>query len=499
MGIGERLGTANEGLRPRPRRKPIQPRSAEGWLGSEPVLSQNIGPDSLKNNPGTIPMHDSSLHRRSLDTSGISILSAGILETIAHSYRRSEDISDTTGELEDFDKTWPQEQSQSLVRPRTFNAGTSYPCLIIQSNVPRAVNANAQMRMDYFTFILSEYEIHRLRKFFKPPPMPLSSGLTSRMKRSNTILGFMYLGAKVFEALNNGPKDTTWKCCKKWIANFDRQVTNHPAREPSVQESEDRLTGLLELAYLTFLVVDTVAGYALLKRARPLFLHLVSNYRDLCSERNGQLAVSLPRVLLTLRYEIKRFVFYDMMCALALGVMPVAEYDPGESPVVMYPPLPTEVFHGVPIEWILIIGHIHARTSNWRSLEAQILSWHPRVSDIWGEESVEARVCGVDSLDRRVQASVKQIVRLMEVVHDPPMDVHLSMPCIMAGIAARYETQRTLIYQKLLSFRNTHIWVLRGADFAPVLKHVWHGAGANEGAVTWGDYVNSRCALLPLP
>ncbi|CUA73538.1 Transmembrane protein 184 homolog DDB_G0276041 [Dictyostelium discoideum] [Rhizoctonia solani] len=258
MGIDERLGTANEGLRPRPSGKPIQLRSAEAWLGTGSVLIQNIGPDSLNNNSATISMHDS--HWRSLDTSGISLLSAAILETITHPYRRSEDTLETIGEPQDFDKTWPQEQSQSLVRARTFDAGTSYPCLTIQSHVPRAVDANAQMRMDYFTFILSEYEIHRLRKFFKPPPMPLSSGLTSRMKRSNTILGFMYLGAKVFEALNNGPKDTTWKCCKKWIANFDRQVTNHPAREPSVQESEDRLTGLLELAYLTFLVVDTVAG-----------------------------------------------------------------------------------------------------------------------------------------------------------------------------------------------------------------------------------------------
>ncbi|EUC54700.1 fungal Zn(2)-cys(6) binuclear cluster domain protein, putative [Rhizoctonia solani AG-3 Rhs1AP] len=511
----ERLDPAN--VSSGPREMPIQVRSAEVQSGNILVSSPTFIFGSLDENPGATPSHGSSAHLGSFDRSGIAITSTGILELSPQSHRGSKDLPDMN-ELEAFNQTWPQEQSQCLVRTRTFDPGTTRSYSTFRLNIPRAVNANAQMRGDYFTFILSEYEIHRLRKFFKPPPMPLSSGLAARMKRSNTILGFMYLGAKVFEALSGRPIDAVWKCCKRWIASFDRQLTNHSPWRPSIKESEDRLTGLLELAYLTFLVVDTVAGYALIKRALPLFLHLVSNDLELCSERSGQLVVSLPRALLTSRYEIKRFVFYDMMCALVLGVMPLAEYDPGEPLVVMYPPLPTEVFHGIPIEWILIIGHIWARTSDWRNLETQILSWGPRISDIWSEESIELvfriaiqeswrhailvyiymNVCGVDSLDQRVQASVKQIVRLMEVVHVPPMDVHLSTPCIIAGIAARYETQRALIYQKLLSFRNTHIWVLRGADFAPILKHLWHGAGVNGGGVTWCDYINSRCALLPL-
>ncbi|KAG8717717.1 hypothetical protein FRC11_003703, partial [Ceratobasidium sp. 423] len=302
----------------------------------------------------------------------------------------SKDLPNAPDELEEFDQKWPHEQSQSLVPARTFDPGIGHSRSgVIQPSIPRAVNANAQMRESYFTFILSGYELHRLRKFFRPPPMPRSRDLTSRMKRSNTILGFMYLGAKVFEALTDRPKDAVSNCCKKWIANFDKQIMGHPPSNPSIKESEDRLTGLLELAYLTFLVVDTVAGYALLKRALPLFLHLISNDPELWSERDGHLAVSLPRVLSTPRYEIKRFVFYDMMCALVLGVAPLVTYDPGEPPIVSYPPLPMEVFHGIPVEWILIIGHVHARTDDWRNLEIQTLSWHPRIADIWSEESIE--------------------------------------------------------------------------------------------------------------
>ncbi|CAE6452656.1 unnamed protein product [Rhizoctonia solani] len=382
----ERLDPAN--VSSGPREMPIQVRSAEVQSGNILVSSPTFIFGSLDENPGATPSHGSSAHLGSFDRSGIAITSTGILELSPQSHRGSKDLPDMN-ELEAFNQTWPQEQSQCLVRTRTFDPGTTRSYSTFRLNIPRAVNANAQMRGDYFTFILSEYEIHRLRKFFKPPPMPLSSGLAARMKRSNTILGFMYLGAKVFEALSGRPIDAVWKCCKRWIASFDRQLTNHSPWRPSIKESEDRLTGLLELAYLTFLVVDTVAGYALIKRALPLFLHLVSNDLELCSERSGQLVVSLPRALLTSRYEIKRFVFYDMMCALVLGVMPLAEYDPGEPLVVMYPPLPTEVFHGIPIEWILIIGHIWARTSDWRNLETQILSWGPRISDIWSEESIE--------------------------------------------------------------------------------------------------------------
>ncbi|CAE7212026.1 unnamed protein product [Rhizoctonia solani] len=504
--VAECFDTADADPGLRSRGIPIQVQAAEVQSANVPMPNQNTIPNSLTEHLGASPWYGLSPHLTPFDDSGDSVLGAGAL-ALARSHLGHKDPPNAPDELiEAFDNTWPQEQSRSLARARTFDPGTASAHLIsVRPGVPRTVNANAQMRESYFTFILSEYELHRLCRFFKPPPMPLSRGLTSRMKRSNAIFGFMYLGAKVFEALNEKPEGAVWKCCKGWIANFDRQATNHSPLKPSIQQSEDRLAGILELAYLNFLVVDTVAGYALLKRGLPVFLHLVSNDPDLWSERNGQLAVSLPQVLLSTRYEIRRFVFYDMMCALVLGTAPLAEYDPGELPPVGYPPFPVEPFHGIPIEWILIIAHVHARQCSWYDLEIRILSWRPRMSDIWSEESAESvfriaiqeswrhailiyiymSMCGVNSFDRRVQASVKQIVRLVEVVHITPIDVHLSAPCIIAGIAAQCEYHRALIYEKLLSFRSTHIWVIRGADFAPILKHLWHGVGVNGSAVTW--------------
>ncbi|KAJ1305689.1 hypothetical protein OPQ81_010427 [Rhizoctonia solani] len=512
----ERLDTTDVSPGSRPGGKPTQVRPVRNQPVGLPT-TQTISSSLFNENPAVISPNDSNAFLGLFETSGSSILSAGILQLMAQSRHTSQNLPHAPDELEVFDRKWPQEQSQSLLSSRSFEPRLKHShSRANQSSIPRAVNANAQMRETYFTFVLSEYEMHRLRKFFLPPPMPQSFDLTSRMKRSNTILGFMYLGAKVFEALSSKSQNAVLSCCKKWIANFDRHVTDHSPLNPSIRESEDRLTGLLELAYLTFLAVDAVAGYALLKRALPLFLHLVSNDPRLCSERNGTLAVSLPQVLATSRYEIRRFVFYDIMSALVLGVTPLAEYDPGPPPIVSYPPLPIEAFHGIPAEWILIIGHVHARTNDWRNLEVQTWAWRPRICDILSQESIEIvfrmaiqeswrhatlvyiylGLCGVDSHDRRVQTSVKQIVRLIELVQDSPIDVHLSIPCVIAGIAARYETHRALIYQKLLSFRSTHIWILRGADFAPVLRHLWHGAGMDGGPVR---SINCKANLSFLP
>ena len=115
----------------------------------------------MDENPGAAPLHGSGAHLGLFDRSGIAIMSTGILELTAQSHRGSKDLSDMD-ELETFDKTWPQEQSQSLVRTRTFDLGTRRSHSTFRLNIPRAVNANAQMRGDYFTFILSECELFEL-------------------------------------------------------------------------------------------------------------------------------------------------------------------------------------------------------------------------------------------------------------------------------------------------------------------------------------------------
>lgn len=72
------------------------------------------------------------------------------------------------------------------------------------------------------------------------------------------------------------------------------------------------------------------------------------------------------------------------------------------------------------------------------------------------------------------------------------------MVLVQAGAAARQEKHRAAIRNRIQNFYGEKIWVLAGDNFVPVLDRLWHGVGVDGAPTTWDDYVNSRCAALPL-
>ncbi|CUA77057.1 hypothetical protein RSOLAG22IIIB_12521 [Rhizoctonia solani] len=108
-------------------------------------------------------------------------------------------------------------------------------------------------------------------------------------------------------------------------------------------------------------------------------------------------------------------------------------------------------------------------------------------------------LCGVNSADARINASLNQIIKLLGTVqHTDSFDRHLFVPCLIVGACARQESQRALVEEKLSSLRATKMWILRSADFTSVLQHLWHGAAKDGRVTTWDDYVRSRRAMLPV-
>ncbi|CAE6455533.1 unnamed protein product [Rhizoctonia solani] len=396
--------------------------------------------------------------------------------------------------------------------------------------IPRGINANRQMRGSYLSFILEGYESHRVNKFFRPPAISMRGFLRIQMKRSHGIIGFMYLAAKVFEALA-GKQEVAIQSCSQWVTRYSKHVMNpdEPLNPyPSIQEIEDRLGGLIELAFLQFIVLGTAAGYTTLRLALPTFLRLVSDDPNLCVEQkhNGLLCISLPGVLSSSRVDIRRFVFHDIMYSLVLGLPTLADYDSAGFPIVPGSNNSIDWVHGVqgvPVEMIVNIAEVHnwrnqAKGADWRVLEMRSLVWMWNQSDVQSDESVQMvyrvaiqeawrhatliyiymGVCGVNSHDARVQASVHQIVKLMRAVGDTHLDVHFSIPSVIAGLAARFEPQRALILQKLKTFDGLRLWILRGRDFACILEQLWHGAAVDGAAVGWDEYVQARCEVLPI-
>jgi hypothetical protein len=107
-------------------------------------------------------------------------------------------------------------------------------------------------------------EIHRLKKFFKPLSIPVRDFLMAKMQRSRR-LGSMYLGAKVFETLVRNPEEVGIRLCSPWVLQYKNHVTNPDRlanRYPSIQETEDKLGGLLEVSQTGALLLTEIVIYS---------------------------------------------------------------------------------------------------------------------------------------------------------------------------------------------------------------------------------------------
>ncbi|KAJ1305591.1 hypothetical protein OPQ81_000588 [Rhizoctonia solani] len=333
----------------------------------------------------------------------------------------------------------------------------------------------------------------------------------------------MYLGAKLFQVLSQD--STAARGCAGWIDDLERKASTDSHSNLPVNDTANYLMIRLELSFLKFATVDTASGYNLLRKALPMFFQLVATETDLYKEHpNGNLVVSFLRTLNSTPHEFQRFVIYDTISALILGVPPLVEYgyDGGcDSSSYVF-----EWVHGIPLTLVEIVSQVNSWRAgsrvpldDWKTMESRVLAWSPppavpgddpaenvsvarsAVQESWRQVVliyIYMGICGVSSHDSRVQASVHRIVQLGETVANLPIGIHVFAHCIVAGLAAKLEKHRVLIHKMLLSFTGTRAWLFRGPQFGEVLYHLWHGVGLGGGPVKWDDYVQSRCAVMPI-
>ncbi|KAG8707805.1 hypothetical protein FRC09_001603 [Ceratobasidium sp. 395] len=361
---------------------------------------------------------------------------------------------------------------------------------------------------------------------FGPLPYPIESGLDRISNESLEPKRWsLYLGAHVVRALLEGTHRAQYI---GWIDRFQRQIANTSVSQAlDVSELEGRLSSMLDLAYYASMILDSHASYTLLKQSLPLFLQLVAKYPNLWAENS---AISIFHTLHGPIYEMRKFVLWDTVSAAALGTAPLLHYETDfhDPPISRLSIKILEWAYGCPGDIIVLLARINGRRvsrwieqadrdeEQWHEIEERLREWKP-VMDTDQSANVVARfaiqeswrqavfiylymgMCGVDSSDPRVESSVRQIVQLASTIESGnPFEIHLCMPCLIAGVAARQEPHRALLRKKLDVSRNENVWCLRGADFVPVLDHLWHGAGAGGAAVTWEDYVTSRCVILSI-
>ncbi|CAE7195618.1 unnamed protein product, partial [Rhizoctonia solani] len=464
---------------------------------------------------------------------GPSILKAALLYRMSRTTPSTTNNCIVTDSSEDFNCSWPQDQIQSTIYSRSpirpcfgTNSGVrpvsndlSRVIEALCQSIPPIVDAREMMRKDHFENIIHEYNLMRACYWLMIPSPAIIDSLTAQLRGSKRIIWTMYWGAKLFQALAQNPQTcgSAVQVCIGWINKLEHNFTVDSHRNPPLTDVADCLKVQLELAHLNFAVVDSVLGYNLLQKALPRFLQIVAVDSNLYMELpNGSLAVSFPRALSASRYEIRRFAIFDAAVALVLGVPPLVEYGyDGECDPESHG---LEWIHGIPVALLEVIAQVTSWRAgskvpldDWEALERRVLAWKPAipatvptletasvpraaVQESWRHVAliyIYMGLCGVASDDSRVQESVHRMAQLGATVADIPISIHMLMSCVVAGLAARLEKHRVLVYNMLLSFKGAQVWLFQGPQLGQVLYHLWHGVGAGGASVTWDDYVQS--------
>ncbi|CAE6406195.1 unnamed protein product [Rhizoctonia solani] len=519
--------------------------------GSESIYSNALNGDSGQS-PSPLPA-DNRQHTDGIHTSddpAPSIFGSALVYSMVKLVPRDNE----NHTVDDYNRSWLHSQqlttygrarTRRLLEDRnlTHTASSTQSVknlqVIIQAlctSIPPSVDATQVMREEHFGQIIHEYHLQRAGYWFTLPPF--STGSLFQRKSSIWV---MYLGARLFQALGGNPHATTVMVprCINWIDKLEQKFAFNFRNSSSLNDAAEWLLTQLELVFLRFTAIGSGSGYLALKKALPVFLRLVAVDSSLHIEHpRGDLVISFPRTFGAPRYELQWFLVNDTITPLLLGAQPLVEYGYEiESNLTSHS---LEWIHGIPVALVEAISQVNswragsrvAPLDDWRNLERRVLAWHSSLTVAEGQESganITARfaiqegwrhvtliyiymegwrhvtliyiymgMCGVSSHDPRVQASISRIMQLGEAVNNLPIGVHVFVHCVVVGLAARYERHRSIVHEKLLSFTGTRVWLFHGSEFGRILEHLWYGVGAGGAAVTWDDYVRSRCAVVPI-
>ncbi|KAL5631874.1 hypothetical protein ACGC1H_000045 [Rhizoctonia solani] len=392
------------------------------------------------------------------------------------------------------------------------------------SAVPRSLLIDPLVLEDATSLIMSQFVRLSQELIFRPPSVSFEVGLLWRIDYSDFTRWSMYLSARVLKDISNGINGQKYI---GWIVRFCQRIQESASSTDPAKTIEGRLGGLHDMTYLGFIVSGIAFGYSLFQRSAPTFLRLAALDPHIWSDNSTILFSKAIRS----RYEVSRFVSHDTLIAFILGVPPLLHYDTStpwsdeESNRVI------ELIYGIPTDVLCLLAKINAwrasrlmgemvqSRNGWRDMEGLLKNGSSAIDhtddpikdiarfaiqETWRQVTLIYFYMGmrdVNSADPRVEAAVQQVVQLGSTIEPGSgLELHTLIPCVIAGAAARQEKHRASLRTKIASGPSRYgvTLVLRTSEFAAVLDHLWHGAGAEGNPTTWEDYVQSRCAVLPV-
>ncbi|QRW24263.1 Fungal specific transcription factor domain [Rhizoctonia solani] len=347
------------------------------------------------------------------------------------------------------------------------------------------------MLEDATSFIISQFVWFSQKLLFKAPSTPVEQGLLWRIEYSEFTRWSMYLSARVLKDMTNGINSQKYV---GWIFRFGQQMLEPSTATEPASSMEGRLGGLHDVGSLPRIYrIWDVSRYSLFRQCTPTFLRLAKLSPEIWP---SDFAISISKATQS-RYEIIKFIVNDTIIAMILGIAPVIHYDTTpDATVGGQVAFSNGVWNSFGDSiWTPVVGNTGEPTKDIARVAVQ---------EAWRQAALISFFMGmkeVNSADRRVQAAVRQVVQLGNTIEaGSPLERHLLIPCVLAGVAACQEKHRASLRSKLTnnSFLREITMVLRISEFVVVLDHLWHGAGKGGSPVTWEDYVQSRCATIPI-
>ncbi|QRW20075.1 Fungal Zn(2)-Cys(6) binuclear cluster domain [Rhizoctonia solani] len=427
------------------------------------------------------------------------------------------DNSLAEGSLRDFNRSWPQDQSQSVTysvpsthqpafarsssseAPRARNTEDTLieEIGVVYRSIPPSIYDMQTVREDHFARVAREYALKAYNLWFLSSLPKIRDWIMNQTRGRRTV-HVMYFGATTLQLLSQDPQNSSAIIKRQvdWIDRYGQKLATDVCGNSPPSDMIDCFNAYLELMHVlvNYVILDGISAYALLRTALPRFLSLVTDEPSLLVDQpNGSLAISFIRIIRSPRHELARFVGNNVTLSFLFGVPPLAEYayesacDHGQL----------EWLHGVSIPLFQIISQVNswrARSKvfleDWQTLEQRALAWRSPYDTSNGPFVPESG----SSEMAAVREGWRYVVLIYIYMLKPPAKV----APLKAGVAARLERQRAVVCKKLFLITGSHPWAPEGPQLGLFLYRLWHSAGAGGGPVTWDDYVQSRQAVAPI-
>ncbi|KDN34276.1 hypothetical protein RSAG8_12628, partial [Rhizoctonia solani AG-8 WAC10335] len=399
----------------------------------------------------------------------------------------------TIGSIEPIYDTFPPNQLV-LARPQSVVTHSDM--------IPASLSHLSSDSWGMINYIMTHFDRVLSMTYFKPIRQQLvkcRETMLVRLQSSSITRRIKLVSFKLHEAIVKGDDWKYQSIFTQWVNQFENELCSSWTSSVVPQAVQARLLEALEISYLKTMLLSNENSYPFLRFTAPTFLQTVYSDPTLWPV-HGSTSIPMAHVLSSARCELGNFIeLYSYSWA-----------------------------HGCPTEFQIALAEINAcrdgrSTRDWRAIERSLLAWEPRPSPQeaeWESWMVVAwlavqeswrhallaylymALCGASSDDARVQASVRQILRIVKIVKKPERpvaSVHFFAQYFIVGVCARTETQRTLVRNKLTNMSESRNWLVHGNIFVPVLEHLWTGAGAGGRPIKWEDYAFSRERVLPVP